>query len=201
LFVSWLSSFHSIRSTEEGLRNIGFDQGFIDSTIFLGYHFGDKQYIQDTIKLDRSGSGIFSGNEELPHGIYLIVLPGKQYFEILASSDQTFQVSCSFPDYFNTLKFTGCDENARFLAYQKKWIEMQKDASGLNKRLQSNRQNADSIRILSDRLKTQEEYMKSYLNSVASENRGNLLSLLVKSMLPVEAPEINVPFGARTPDS
>jgi peroxiredoxin len=176
-------------------------RGLSDSTIFLAYHFGDKQYLQDTIKLDKSGSGVFSGDEELPHGIYMIVLPGKQYFEILASSDQTFQVSCSFPDYFNTLKFTGCDENARFLTYQKRWIEMQKNASGLNKRMQGNKQNSDSLRILSEKLKLQEESMKSYLNSVVMENKGNLLSLLVRSMLPVEVPEIRIPFGARNPDS
>ncbi|NMC37031.1 MAG: redoxin domain-containing protein [Bacteroidales bacterium] len=176
-------------------------RGLSDSTIFLAYHFGDKQYLQDTIKLDRSGSGIFSGDEELPHGIYMIVLPGKQYFEILATSDQSFQVSCSFPDYFNTLKFAGCDENARFLSYQKRWIEMQKNASGLNKRMQGNKQNPDSLRILSSKLKLQEESMKSYLNSVVTENKGNLLSLLVRSMLPVEVPEIRIPFGANNPDS
>jgi len=40
----------------------------------------------------------------------MIVLPGKQYFEILVAADQYFSVSCTFPDYFNTLKFAGSDE-------------------------------------------------------------------------------------------
>jgi len=43
--------------------------------------------------------------------------------------------------------------------------------------------------------------MKSYLNSVIRENDGNLLSILVKAMLPVEMPEIQVPFGIKNPDS
>ncbi|HOG57814.1 MAG TPA: DUF4369 domain-containing protein, partial [Bacteroidales bacterium] len=59
--------------------------GLSDSTIFLAYHFGDKQYIQDTVVLDSSGNAVFSGQEALPQGIYMIVLPGKQYFEILMS--------------------------------------------------------------------------------------------------------------------
>ncbi len=37
--------------------------------------------------------------------------------------------------------------------------------------------------------------MKSYLRSVEKENKGNLLSVLVKAMLPVEIPPISVPSG------
>jgi thiol-disulfide isomerase/thioredoxin len=172
-----------------------------DSTIYLAYHFGDKQYLKDTIKLNNKGSGIFSGKEELPQGIYMIVLPGKQYFETLVSTDQKFSVSCSFPDYFNTLKFSGSDENFRFLNYQKRWVELQKQASGIGKRIQNNKQNVDSARILSQKQRSQEEIMKSYLKSVVNENNGNLLAALVKSMLPIEMPDFPVPYGAKNPDS
>jgi thiol-disulfide isomerase/thioredoxin len=175
--------------------------GLQDSTIFLAYHLGDKQYISDTVNLDKKGSAIFSGLKSLPQGIYMIVLPGKQYFEILMSDDQHFSVSCSFNDYINTLKFSGSDENTEFVTYQKKWIEMQKKASGINKRLQSNKQNPDSLKILSQAQKEQEGKMKSYLHEVIKENNGNLLSVLVKAMLPVEIPVITVPPGTRNPDS
>jgi peroxiredoxin len=175
--------------------------GLQDSTIFLAYHLGDKQYISDTVNLDKNGSAVFSGLQSLPQGIYMIVLPGKQYFEILMSEDQHFSVSCSFNDYINTLKFSGSDENAEFIIYQKRWIEMQKKASAINKRLQSNKQNPDSLKILSQAQKDQEEKMKSYLHQVIKENDGNLLSVLVKAMLPVEIPAITVPQGTRNPDS
>lgn len=172
-----------------------------DSTVFLAYHLGDKQYIKDTISLDNKGNGVFTGTEELPQGIYMIVLPGKQYFEILISYDQHFSTSCSFANYFNTLTFTGSDENTAFVTYQKKWIEMQKKASEINKRLQNNKQNSDSLNILSAMQKKQEETMKSYLHNVIRDNNGNLLSVLVKAMLPVEIPPVSIPQGTRNPDS
>lgn len=172
-----------------------------DSTVFLAYHLGDKQYIKDTISLDNKGYGVFTGSEDLPQGIYMIVLPGKQYFEILISDDQYFSTSCSFANYFNTLTFTGSDENTAFVTYQKKWIEMQKKASAISKRLQNNKQNADSLNILSAMQKKQEETMKSYLHNVIRENNGNLLSVLVKAMLPVEIPPVSIPQGTRNPDS
>jgi peroxiredoxin len=175
--------------------------GLQDSTIFLAYHMGDKQYIKDTINLDSKGCAVFSGEENLPQGIYMIVLPGKQYFEILMSTDQYFSVNCTYTDYFNTLKFSGSDENSAFIVYQKRWVEMQKKASAINKRLQNNRQNTDSLRILSQMQKKQEDSMKSYLHDVIKENNGNLLSLLVKAMLPVEIPPVSVPQGSKNPDS
>jgi peroxiredoxin len=175
--------------------------GLQDSTIFLAYHLGDKQYIKDTITLDSKGSAVFSGEENLPQGIYMIVLPGKQYFEILMSNDQYFSVNCTYTDYFNTLKFSGSDENNAFIIYQKSWIEMQKKASAVNKRILNNKQNTDSLKILSEMQKKQENSMKSYLHDVIKENDGNFLSLLVKAMLPVEVPPISVLKGSKNPDS
>jgi len=99
--------------------------GLPDSTVFLAYHLGDKQYIKDTLKLDRSGHGIFNGKEALPQGLYMIVLPARKYFEVLISTDQYFSVRCVYSDYSNTLKFTGSDENSAFLNYQRNWMVMQ----------------------------------------------------------------------------
>lgn len=172
-----------------------------DSTIYLAYHFGDKQYLKDTITLDKRGAGVFKGKEVLPQGIYLIVLPGKQYFETLVANDQVFAISCSFPDYFNSLRFSGSEENSRFVDYQKKWVELQKKAAAIGKRIQENRQNPDSLKFLTMKQKSQEESMKSYLKNVAAENSGSLLAVLVKSMIPIEVPDFPVPYGAKNPDS
>jgi thiol-disulfide isomerase/thioredoxin len=175
--------------------------GLKDSTLFLAYHLGDKQYIKDTIKLSNTGYGKFFGKEALPQGIYMVVLPGRKYFEILISKDQFFELNCSYTDYFNTLKFTGSDENSAFIEYQKKWIALQQHAGSLAKRIQDNKQNNDSLAILNPLQKIQEENMKTYLTSVVNINNGNLLATLVKALLPIEVPEFSVPAGVQNPDS
>lgn len=172
-----------------------------DSTVFLAYHLGDKQYIKDTVKLDRTGYGIVRGQEILPQGIYMIVLPGRKYFEILISSNQHFSLSCTFSDYFNTLKFTGSDENSAFVEYQKKWVTMQQRAAEIAKRIQNNKQNNDSLKILGSLQKLQEENMKSYLKSVVKANEGNFLGTLVKGLLPIDIPDFPTPIGFANPDS
>lgn len=176
-------------------------RGLQDSAIYLAYHLGDKQYIKDTVRLDKAGHGIVLGQEVLPQGIYMIVLPGRKYFEILISKDQYFALNCSYNDYFSTLKFTGSDENSAFIEYQKKWMTMQQKTGSIAKRVQNNKQNSDSLKILSSIQKLQEDNMKSYLKSVVSANNGNLLGTLVKAFLPLEVPEYSVPAGVPNPDS
>jgi thiol-disulfide isomerase/thioredoxin len=175
--------------------------GLADSSVYLAYHFGDKQYIRDTLRLDSRGHGIFAGKESLPQGIYMIVLPGRNYFEMLISDDQQFAVSCIYSDYFNTLKFSGSDENSRFIEYQKKWVSMQQQAASITRRIQNNKADSDSLKFLADKQKLQEKNMIMYLQKVLSENQGNLLSALVKSMIPIEVPDFNVPAVTHNPDS
>lgn len=175
--------------------------GLRDSTVFLAYHFGDKQYIKDTVRLDSRGHAVFSKNETLPQGIYMIVLPGRNYFEILMGTDQQFSVTCTFTDYFNTLRFSGSEENTSFNEFQKNWGPMQQKAASLAKSYQSARQNSDSASVITGAQKAHEQVMKAYLKEVYGQNSGNLLGLLVKSMMPLDIPEFSVPAGSHNPDS
>ena len=175
--------------------------GLGDSTLFLAYHFGDKQYLKDSVKLDTKGAGIFKGEESLPQGIYMIVLPGRNYFEVLLSEDQHFHVSCSYMDFYNTLEFKGSEENSYFIRYQRKWVSIQQESASVSKRLQANKQNGDSLKLLTEKQQALEKDKIEYLQTVIRDNKGNLLSVLIKSLLPVKMPEIKVPAGVRNPDS
>ncbi len=175
--------------------------GIGDSTVYLAYHFGDKQYIKDTLKLDNKGHGIFEGRDTLPEGIYMLVLPGKKYFEMIMPDDQDFGLECNYVDFINTLKYSGSDDNTAFLNYQKNWAGLQKKASYIAKRMQNNRQNPDSLMMLRSMQKNQEDKMKNYLKSIISANPNTLLAELVKALLPVDIPEYTPPPGTANPDS
>src|SRR4028118_1426256 len=84
-----------------------------DSSIFLAYYYGDKQYIKDTAKVDATGSFAFSGKEALPGGIYMAVLPGRKYFEFIVK-EQSFGMETDTSDYITNMKIKGSTENALF---------------------------------------------------------------------------------------
>src|SRR3982751_4173228 len=62
--------------------------GLKDTICYLGNHYGEKQYVRDTMRVDHNGWVEFKGKEELPGGIYLVVMPNKTYFEILVTAEE-----------------------------------------------------------------------------------------------------------------
>ena len=79
--ISWFSSFgqYDISVKIDGLG--------CDDELLLANHFGDKQYLRDT-SVCVNGITTFRGDETLENGVYLVVLPKKNYFEILISQDE-----------------------------------------------------------------------------------------------------------------
>ena len=196
----------SLAAVSSGQLKSGYEidvtiSGLQDSTIYLAYHLGDKQYLKDTVKLDKAGHAIIKGKEPLPYGIYMIVLPQRTYFEVLISEDQQFKVNTTYKDYIKNLRFEGSVENSAFLDYQRKWSSMQQKAMAVSKRLQSNKQNNDSLKILSELQKNTEKEMIAYLKSVANSQKGQLLTTLVKALIPIETPEFRFPATSQNPDS
>jgi len=86
-----------------------------NDTIYLAYHFGDKQYMKDTTALDEKGMGAFKGDEALQGGFYLIVYPNKSYFEIIVTAaEQNFSIENDTTAYQQNFKSTGSVENKVF---------------------------------------------------------------------------------------
>ena len=73
-------------------------------------------------------------------------------------------------------------------------MAMQEYAGQLNSRLRSNKQNSDSVKVLTGLSKANDEKMKAYLNSVVQDNKGTLLGVVVKAIIPVDVPEFTVPL-------
>jgi hypothetical protein len=54
-----LLAFCSTGQIKEGYEITLNISGLRDSTLFLAYHLGDKQYISDTTRLDNNGKAVF----------------------------------------------------------------------------------------------------------------------------------------------
>ena len=59
-------------------------KGLNSGECMLAYHYGDKQPIIDTVKIDANGNVEFKDTIAKPGGIYLVILPGsRKYFEVI----------------------------------------------------------------------------------------------------------------------
>lgn len=87
--------------------------------IYLGYYFGDKKYVKDSMPVQPNGKVVFSGKEPLVGGLYIVVDPAKkQFFDVLIDKEQNFSIRIDTAN-FTIAKITGSSENNYLEAYKK----------------------------------------------------------------------------------
>jgi len=169
--------------------------------IYLGHYYGNKTYVKDTIKLDDHGKGTFIGDSLLKQGVYVIVLPAKNYFDVLVGEDQEFSIETSSDDLIKNLKIKGSEENTAFKEFQQFMVNKNVESSTMQKKLKALDQNSDSAQIIKDQLNELSEEVKNFWDKTISENKGKLLGVLINAMKNPEIPEIEVPEEIENKDS
>jgi thiol-disulfide isomerase/thioredoxin len=175
--------------------------GLQDTTLLLAYHYGNRKYIKDTIRVDSRGSGVFSGDEALPGGIYLVVMPEMKYFELLIDNNQNFDVETTVDEPVMNMKVTGSEENSRFVEYHVFMNRKQAASSDLQERMKINRNDPDSIQHLQSLGNRIDREVQEYWKSVIDNNPGTLIASLVSAMQVPQVPEFEIPAGSGNPDS
>ena len=172
-----------------------------EKEIYLGYYYGDKTYVSDTIKLNAKGEGTFKGDSLLDQGVYIVVLPSKNYFDVLIGDDQEFYVETSTDNLIQNLKIKGSEENSAFKDFQQFMMNKQIESANIQKELQKYNEESDSIKILKDQLKDLSNEVQAHWDKTIAENNGKLLGVLIKAMKNPEIPEIDIPEDIENKDS
>jgi peroxiredoxin len=184
----FLNLFFSQNSLANGYEIKVKVEGLGNDTIYLGNHYGEKQYVRDTIKLDGEGWGVFKGKDSLPGGIYLIVLPGKTYFEIIVN-EQKFTVETDTLDYVQHMKITGSLENKLFNEHQKYLMEKSKQTQAVKARMDANKDNKDSTEILRKLMVDYDKEVKQYRLKLMADHPKTFMAKIIRTMQEPEVPE------------
>ncbi len=161
--------------------------------LILGYHFGDKKYVTDTAKVSSNGLAVFKGDTLLPGGIYLVILPEKNYFEILLDKNQTLSVSTSKDNMLENLKFSNSPENNGFVEYQRFMVEMQKQSKELSEKLRVSLSDSITANAIREQMNELNDRVMAYWAEIENKYPGSLLAAIVKAMRNVEPPKHNIP--------
>ena len=186
------SSGYNIRVRIDGLQ---------DTTLLLAYHFGNRKYIKDTIQVDSRGAGVFSGDEALPGGIYLVVMPEMNYFELLIDREQDFSIETSLKEPVRNMQVKESEENRQFIEYHRFMNEKQNASSAIQQRIEMNRSNPDSMQYLQAKGMALDQEVQVYWNSVIDNNPGTLIANLIRAMQNPKIPEFEITADAKNPDS
>ena len=126
LFSNLFSQAYKIEGEVVGLEN---------TDVILAYYFGGKQYAKDTAE-SKNGKFIFTGNEKLDGGMYLIVLPEQKWFDIIIS-EQNFKFKTSLNNLVDDMQFTNSKENTPFYSYLSYINSKQKDIAPIREKLKT----------------------------------------------------------------
>ncbi|MBN8786416.1 MAG: DUF5106 domain-containing protein [Terrimonas sp.] len=161
---------------------------FTKGYLYLGHHFGSKQYIIDSVALNDKSEVTFSGKDKLPGGVYMVIFPAKNgWFEMLIDKQQHFSVAADTTDIIGKIKFTNSPDNDLFVAYQKIAQEKGRAIVGLQKQLKDNPANPDSAKIKTQitKLNTETtEYREQFVKAHPTHLLSAIFNVLQEPKVP-----------------
>lgn len=178
---------------QEGYRIEVQIEGIKDTVCKLAFHFGAKKLLQDTAVVDSQGKMVFEGKETLKGGIYLITVPNKGYFEVIAEEDQFFSLKTNTTDLVKNMKVSGSKENERFYKYLNFINPIGKEVHEKTeeyKKIQKQNKKDPKLEKIRDEIKDNNKKIEEYKDNIIKEYPDSFLATLFKAMKDVEVPEM-----------
>ena len=177
-----------------GLAQSGHDisitiNGYEQSELYLAYHLGDKQYIRDTVKLEKDGTFRFKGEGPLEGGVYLVVMaPDNNFFQILVDDkNQQFSVVTQKDDPAANIEFTGSQDNTLFYEYLAFINSRRPEAERLGKAI------AAASGAEKEKLQQEQEQLNTsvidFQRKLVAEHPSTLTAAIIKANLPFDTPD------------
>ena len=189
LFTFLLTAYTGF-SKDKDAYNIKIKINNISNTqCYMGYHFAEKQYVSDTLKVDENGTMIYKGIKPLDGGIYLVVAPNKKYFEVIVAGETEFSLETDTLDFVKNMKVKGSKENEWFYAYLNYMADKSKQLEPLNKKYEALKANKDSAEAIRTKMTAIDREVKDYKVKFMKEHPTSFLAKIFRTSQDPEVPE------------
>jgi peroxiredoxin len=165
--------------------------GVRDSACYLANYYGDKQYLKDTAIADKNGNLLFEDKKSLPGGIYLVVIPGRRYFEFIVDKQQSFSLETDTVNFVKNMKVKGSAENEMYYSYLNFISGKHQQAEPLRRQLEAEKdRKSPKAESLRKELGELDKEVKAYWNKIVTEYPNSFMAkVFIKPMMELEIPE------------
>jgi len=187
-------------ATAQGYRIEATLKGLKDTTAILGhYKYSGQQFIaKDTARSDANGRLVFEGKEDLPGGLYLILLPGQQKLvQLVYSGKETdFSLQTDTSNIVKSMVVRGSLENQIFYEYQQKLGSLSEEANALDmeKKLKSD---PVSMALVNKKLNDLQQKVTVYQKKFLADHADTFTAKLLKVTKEPEIPAAPVLANGR----
>lgn len=165
--------------------------GFQGKECYLGYYYGDKQYLKDTAYVESNGWFYFEGNEKLEGGMYILVMPPENQFIQLLVDDQNqwFSVETKFANTADNMKVTGSEDNKLFYDYLKFLSDRRPKADEIRKEMESAGDDQKKKTKLEEKMNAIDQEVKDYQLNLLTKHPKTVSAMVIKANLPLDVPK------------
>jgi thiol-disulfide isomerase/thioredoxin len=154
--------------------------------------------VKDTLKVDPSGRFTFTAREDLPKGIYLVVITDKNYFEFIINNDKKFSMETELKDVNGKMVIKNSPENTLFYDYLSYNRTMFDEIMALEKNKEKLKDHKDSTRLINKKIDTINSDIIKYKLDLVKKYPDSFVAFFINAMKEPEIPEIPLlPNGRR----
>jgi len=168
--------------------------GYTESKLYLANHYGDKQYFKDSTEVQADGSFLFKGSEDLPGGVYMIVMkPNNDFIQLFIDKDQKFSFTTKIENTAKNIQFEGTTLNTDFYKYLNFLGEQRPIANTHGEALKAAREAKDSNaeKAAQAKLDAINTTVTSYQQNLVKTQPNSLLGKIVKASFPLNPPDFS----------
>jgi len=167
-------------------------KGWSDTTVYLGSYYGEQTNLRDTAQASATGSFTFDNKNNLPQGVYYLVLKTSsgfsKIFDFVIGNNQHFTIEGDSKDFIKNASVKGDDDNRLFIENMRYNMERGKEAEPFTIILKDSTLNEDQKKSARESLAKITEKVVAYQNELIEKNPKTLTARLIKSTQSIEAP-------------
>jgi thiol-disulfide isomerase/thioredoxin len=164
---------------------------YAEKELVLGFYFGDKTYVKDTVTLSADGYFTFKADTLLPCGVYLLVLrPDNSFIQILLDqNDQDFTVHTDTKEITGNMKIKGSSDNELFYNYLNFLGKLRPEADTLKAQLSRVKGNATDSTRIANQINAIDKKVKQYQDDLLTKNAASITAKIIRSSIEPAIPE------------
>ncbi len=162
-----------------------------EKDLVLGFHYGEKQYVKDTVQADADGYFVFKADTLLPSGVYLLVLkPDNNFIQLMMpADDQVFTIQTDAKDGVTKMKVKGSEDNELFYTYLQSLSKFRPEADSLRAQMgRLKNQPNDSLK-LANKLTDIDKLVKKQQQDLLAKHPNSISAKIVRASIDPEPPE------------
>ncbi|NJL76407.1 MAG: DUF4369 domain-containing protein [Saprospiraceae bacterium] len=165
-------------------------ENFEQKELYLGYFYGDKQYIKDTTQVGQDGYFTFSGKDTLPSGIYLIVLPpDNNYFQLLINeNEQKFTIETALPNLSENPKIKGSPDNQLLYDYLAFLAKKRPQSDELNKAFKELKDKGEDTQKIVEQIEKLNVEVLDFQKALVKKYPKSLTAAIIRANMPLDEP-------------